>query len=172
MAWALAGARHPDWNLWIVGTGARGYVAKLRRLARHLGVKRVTFLGPLYGRDKDHIFDRADLYVLPTLTENFGISIAEALSHAVPAITTHGTPWSGLETNRCGWWIEAGPEALATALDDAMRLDLADLRAMGSRGRTWIEKDFSWKEIAGMTMRTYEWLRGGGPAPPWVHSLR
>ena len=66
----------------------------------------------------------------------------------------------------------SAPAALATALDDAMRLDHADLRAMGSRGRNWIQRDFSWKEIGGMTLRTYEWLRGGGPAPPWVDRRR
>ena len=69
--------------------------------------------------------------MLPTHTETFGITIAEALSHSVPVITTKGTPWQGLEARNCGWWIDAEPDSLAEALDDAMTNSAATLAAMG-----------------------------------------
>jgi glycosyltransferase involved in cell wall biosynthesis len=39
------------------------------------------------------ILRSADIMVLPTYSENFGIVVAEALALGVPVITTTGTPW-------------------------------------------------------------------------------
>ncbi|MEZ5591148.1 MAG: glycosyltransferase [Gammaproteobacteria bacterium] len=50
------------------------------------------------------MLESADLFVLPSFSENFGVVIAEALAHGVPVITTRGTPWKGLLQHGCGWW--------------------------------------------------------------------
>jgi glycosyltransferase involved in cell wall biosynthesis len=101
---------------------------------------------------------RADLYVLPTHTENFGLSIAEALASGVPVVVTTGAPWPGIETHSCGRWIEPGVENLIVAMGELMALDGASRREMGASGRAWIAREFSWEHIATTFEQTYEWL--------------
>ena len=76
--------------------------------------------------------------VLPTLNENFGLTVAEALAAGTPAISTKGASWSGLEREGCGWWIDHGVEPLAAALAHAMALPREALKAMGDKGREWM----------------------------------
>jgi glycosyltransferase involved in cell wall biosynthesis len=56
----------------------------------------MIFTGPLYGAEKLQALASADLFVLPTRSENFGIAVAEALAAGVPVITTKGAPWAEL----------------------------------------------------------------------------
>ncbi len=167
-AWSQIHQRFGDWVLWIVGPGDPSYIRRLQELGMSLGVQRVKYVGPAYGSDKVAAYRAADLFVLPTHSENFGITIAEALSFGVPVITTKGAPWQGLETYGCGWWVEIGPDALVEAFSESMDLSRSELREMGVRGRRWMVSDFSWSNAGRMMLETYQWLRDGGPAPPWV----
>ena len=73
--------------------------------------------------------------MLPTLDENFGMVVAEALANGTPVISTKGAPWEGLELHSCGWWIDHGIEPLADALLQAMGRSRRELKCMGTRGR-------------------------------------
>jgi glycosyltransferase involved in cell wall biosynthesis len=131
-------------------------------------VPRVELSGPVYGEQKRALYRQAALHVLPSHSENFGMTVAESLAQGTPVITTHGTPWSGLVREGCGWWIELGIEPLARALEQATALSRAELRARGERGRDWMRRDFSWDSIARQMAEVYAWLRAGGPTPATV----
>jgi glycosyltransferase involved in cell wall biosynthesis len=167
-AWRKVQPDFPDWELCIAGPDQYGYQQEMERLGESLAVQGVKFPGPAYGSDKSQMFRSAELFILPTHTENFGMAVAEALAHAVPAIVTKGAPWAGLETHGCGWWIEQSVEALTACLDSVLRLTTTELRERGQRGRQWMEKEFSWARIGEMMEKTYQWLLGVGPVPSWV----
>ena len=167
-AWARVEARQPGWRLRIVGPAEIGHDSELRGLARRLGVNRVSIEGPIYGEAKSAAYREADLFVLSSLNENFGLTVAEALAAGTPAICTKGAPWAGLETEGCGWWVDHGPEALAAALDRALAMPCEALAAMGMKGRVWMARDFSWKPIADDMLGVYRWLSHGGPTPATV----
>lgn len=167
-AWARIAKRHPDWRLRIVGPSESGYREALERQVHELGAPRVAFDGPLYGADKLAAYRAAGLFVLPTLNENFGMVVAEALAAGIPAICTKGAPWQGLETKRCGWWTDHGSEAMAVTLDAALALPDAERAAMGSRGRAWMARDFGWDEIAARMAEVYAWSAGRGARPDCV----
>ena len=166
--WARVEAAHPATSLEIVGPDEGGHGAEMEKLAKDLRLRSVRFVGPLVGAAKRAAFERADIYVLPTHSENFGLTVAESLSVGTPVICTKGAPWSGLEANACGWWIDRTEERLFQAIDDAHRMSPAALLNMGARGRDWIVRDFSWAEVARRMKDLYAWVLGEGGVPHFV----
>jgi glycosyltransferase involved in cell wall biosynthesis len=167
-AWAAVGHKFPEWELRIAGPHKDGYLPKMQALAEELGLKRVIFCGPLYGEAKQAAYNEAELYVLPTHSENFGVTVAESLASGTPAIVTKGAPWNGLERNLAGWWIEIGVDPLVACLEDALSKPGKELTSMGQSGREWMIRDYSWSKIGRMMDLTYKWLLHGGQTPAWV----
>lgn len=169
-SWREVQDKAPDWELHVVGPDNGGHLKAMRSLAQHLGAERVSFPGPVYGEQRAAAYRKADLFVLPTHSENFGMTVAEALAHGVPAIVSRGAPWSGLEENRCGWWIDIGQGPLTECLREALQVSRDDLHGRGMRGRQWMARDFSWAGVAKMMRETYQWLLGGGTPPPCIRN--
>jgi glycosyltransferase involved in cell wall biosynthesis len=167
-AWAKVEAKHRRWRLKIIGPPEAGHDEELRALVTELGLARVSVEGPIPGDAKTTAYREADLFVLPTLNENFALTVAEALAAGTPVISTKGAPWSGLESEGCGWWIDHGVEPLAAALAQAMALPRETLKAMGNKGRAWMARDFSWDRIAQDTLDVYRWLAKSSEPPPTI----
>jgi len=167
-AWKNVEADFPLWCLEIIGPSEINHAEQLTRLALELDLKRVVISGPVFGEEKKRRLEEAEVFVLSTLNENFAMTVAESLALETPVISTKGAPWSGLETNGCGWWIDHGVEPLSRALREAMSLRAERRRAMGARGREWMARDFGWSAIALQMTQTYEWLYEGGEPPAFV----
>lgn len=167
-AWRALQDCHPDWEIVIAGKGELEYVRSLHDLAKFMGLKRISFPGPVYGEDKRALYCSAHLFVLPTQTENFGMAIAEAQAHGVPVITTKGAPWSGLVSKRSGWWVDRTQDEIEVAMDEALNMDEESLRGMGSQGLEWMKADFDWQSVAAQMSGVYKWLRDGGETPQCV----
>lgn len=166
-AWRMA--RPAGWELVIAGPDERGHRAEIERRARGLGAESaIRFRDAVAETDKWSLYRTADVFVLPTSSENFGVVVAEALASSVPVITTRAAPWSSLAERGCGWWTETGVEPLADAIREAADLPDADRRAMGARGRRLVAERFAWPAIARRMLAVYAWLAGAGPAPDCV----
>ena len=156
-----------EWELLIAGPDC-GAKSDLERIVQEGGLDNVKFVGEINGVAKYEFLAQADIYILPSLTENFGITLAEALSCGTPCIASQGTPWSGLEKERAGMWIPIGVDSLAVALKELMGMSDDERRVMGERGRAWIERDFSWRGVGEKMKLAYEWLLGRSERPEWV----
>lgn len=168
--WQTLHAQFPDWHLVIAGPDLIGYQANLIDLTVQLNLQhRVTFTGMLSGNDKAIALSHAQLMVLPSHSENFGIAIAEALAYAVPVITTKGTPWQDLHKYDCGWWIENNAQTLANTLIEAMQLSDWERRSKGQNGRQWMIEQYSWSAIAQSMSKVYQWILSGGNPPASVN---
>ena len=167
-AWGSLGPRFPDWDLHIVGPDNAKYLSTIQALAGSLRLQRVFFLGPLYGKKKLQAYRSASLFVLPTHSENFGVTVAEALAAGTPAIVSKGAPWAEIEFHGAGWWIDIGVEPLIACLENALATSPSELSSMGQRGREWMMRDFCWDRIGMQFSTTYQWLLHGGVAPSWV----
>lgn len=167
-AWAMIEREFPEWHLDIVGPDENGHSSELDRLINDLQLKRVRIKGPIYGDEKVFALQQAEIFVLPTVNENFAMTVAESLACCTPVISTKGAPWAGLETNRCGWWVDHGPEPLSAALREAMSLSPSERKKMGDRGRSWMQRDFGWDGIAEKMLLTYHWMVSGGRLPNYI----
>lgn len=156
------------WRLYIAGPDEAGHLREVMALIRQLGVQdSVDYVGVVDGAAKTALFFAADLFVLPTFSENFGVVVAESLANGLPVITTRGAPWADLETHGCGWWIDTGVEPLVQALLEAMALSDEQRHAMGARGRDYVRR-YDWGDIAAQTMAVYRWVLGQGDKPDCV----
>jgi glycosyltransferase involved in cell wall biosynthesis len=166
-AWANVESAFPGWDLAIAGPVSDAYAESVQRRSAQL--QRVRVLGEVQGERKRSLLSTAAVLVLPSHSENFGMTVAEALAHGTPVITTTGTPWREIPAKRCGWFVRPEEEALRAALADAMHTPAQELEAMGERGRAWMRDEYSWSMVGERLRACYAWMIEGGRPPSWIH---
>lgn len=171
-AWAIA--RRPGWRIVIAGGDEDGYRTKVEALIREKALQDdFEFVGFVEGVRKQACFDAADIFILPTYSENFGIAVAEALANELPTITTTGAPWQDLVEYQCGWWVEPGVQGVSDALNMALDCDSDKLRLMGVRGRRLVIEKFSWDKIGTDALDASKWLLDTSrPTPATVNQYK
>ena len=144
---ALEKLLHLPWHLTCVGSahGDGDYADALRtRAATEPLASRITMAGELAGDPLDRAYDNADLFVLPTYYEGYGMVIGEAIARALPVVSTPTGAIADLVGDDAGVLVQAGDAAaLAGALERLLTdaAELARLRAGAARRRptlpTW-----------------------------------
>jgi glycosyltransferase involved in cell wall biosynthesis len=162
-AWARV--RPEGWKLLIAGPDEAGHRLQVERSVAAADLSEtVSFTGPVDERMKPALFSDADLFVLPSHSESYGIAAAEALAHGLPVLTTKGTPWSIVAEHDCGWWVDASVEGLSEGLRRATSRSRETLRAMGMRGRDFVATELGWRGVATQFMSLYEELLSASAA--------
>lgn len=117
-AWAGIQSQFPQARLLIAGSGSPRYIEELKSLSVRLGVSRsITFLGFLFESAKWSAFAAADLFVLPSHYESFGIAALEALHVGTPLIISDRIPMSGMvAASGAGLVVRTDPLELEAAL--------------------------------------------------------
>jgi glycosyltransferase involved in cell wall biosynthesis len=150
----------------IAGPDERGYASRLKAAAQQHGIQdRVLFPGLIEGPVKWALYRRADLFVLPSFSENFGLVVTEALACGTPVVTTTGTPWEDLAQADAGRWVPPTRSAFAAAVSDLLALPREELQAMGVRGRQLMEADYAWDVVARKMITVYERVLDHGEVP-------
>lgn len=131
----------PEARLVLAGPDEEGLQPTLAGLAEEHGVlDEVVFTGMLRGEEKLAALAAADVWALPSLTENFGVAVLEALASGVPVVVSPAVNISGeLAAARAGVVCRRTPEAFAheirtLLLDERRRSELAE------RGRAFAER--------------------------------
>lgn len=144
------------WVMRVVGPDSYGHKSEVIAKLRSLGIEGDwQFRDMVDDKEKWREYATADLLVHPSVSENFGITIAEGLVAGLPVICTKGTPWSDIEDLKCGWWIDIGTEALAAALEEATSLDDAMRHEMGDRGYILVHEKYTWNAAAKAMVEGY-----------------
>ena len=152
-AWKLV--RHDGWRLVIAGPDCKGHLNLLKEKIRAENIAGIEFTGAADIKMKDMLYRMANLFVLPSPTENFSMVTLDALAYGVPVICTRGTPWRVLGEVKCGWWITPNDSrALADALQEAMSCSLQEVNRKGLASRKIAER-YSWRGIGGALAQEY-----------------
>lgn len=133
------------WRLFIAGTGEQDYVNSLKQLAYKTGIsKYIEWMGHLDGERKQRLLNSCDWYVLPSISENFGLSVIEALANGVPVIVSDGVGISEIIVDQKAGLVTGDSLSLIEALKFALQGVPTEMRIAAfdlARDR------FSWKEI-------------------------
>ena len=151
--------RHPGLRYRIVGDGPQRQA--LRALARSLGVERnVELLGRLPHAQALAIARAADVFVLPSVDEAFGVAFVEAMAGGVPAIGCRGVdgPEEIAAAGGGLWLVEPGDVAGLTARIDSLLSAPAERAELGREARMTVERAFTWTRCGEQTMSAYEHL--------------
>lgn len=163
---ALAQLAGTPFSLVVAGSGSPEYEQEVKtQVATGPLRDRTHFVGFVGGDFKQLLLQGADLFVLPSHSESFAISVLEAIASGTPVLTTPGVPLASLvEKFNLGWVAEPNVPAMTTALRRALPtiISTAPDRA---RGRRLVEKNFSWESIASRLSHLYRAVLERAPLP-------
>lgn len=174
-AWAKIDVNlRADWELHIAGNSdPKNYIHTLEQKVSDLNLTdSVHFVGTINGEAKMRKYQNSNLFILPTLNENFGNVVAEAMMCECPVITTKNAPWSCLIEEKCGWWIDLSVENLISTLTEAMSLSDDERHELGKKSRQCIINRFAATTVAKRTMALYKWVLGQGSKPEFVETIK
>jgi glycosyltransferase involved in cell wall biosynthesis len=157
---------HKDAILVIAGPDYRGYHRTVEAMIEKHGLgHHVLMTGMVRGRRKGALLHRADVFVLPSYSENFGIVVAEALACGTPVITTTGTPWQQLDRIDAGRWIVPREHELLDTLREMLCMSLLQRKMMGDRGTDLIRNNYTWSSVANRFLHLCQCITEGKPIP-------
>jgi glycosyltransferase involved in cell wall biosynthesis len=144
-------------RLVVVGDGPADYVAACRQQMEALrGSLRVDWHPPVWGLEKWPFLQGADLFCLPTYSENFGLVILEAGIVGTPVFTTTGTPWQVIADKGLGWVVEPQQRLYEGVLERFLNTPDAQLQRMRNAMADWTREHFAWPSLIRRYVAFYE----------------
>jgi glycosyltransferase involved in cell wall biosynthesis len=149
--------RIPDAQLVIAGPENDDYGQQVHRWVRERDLQAaVHFVGPLQGADVVQAYVDADVFALPSYTENFGMTVIEALACSLPVVISDQVNIH-LEISGAGAGLVTRCDADEVALAlEALLNDADRRRTIGEAGRRLVQARFSWPAIVDALTKEYE----------------
>lgn len=154
-AFGQVAQNHPDVQLAMIGPGEETLIHRLKHRSLQLGVAdRVHWLGMLRGDNKWAALYAADLFVLPSHQENFGIAVVEALACGKPvAISNKVNIWREVQSKGAGMVENDTVEGTARALASFLSQDSLQLAVLETRAKSTYAEQFSIEAMAAGTVK-------------------
>jgi glycosyltransferase involved in cell wall biosynthesis len=144
--------KHIPAHLVIAGPDETGQRRSLERLLSGVSTA-VHWLGELNDEQKRELLSDANVLVLCSNSESFGMSVLEALAAGTPVVVTRTCPWQEVESAGCGFWVEQEAQAIAKALLDILS-DPILAATMGKKAQQLVRSNYSW-DVAALKMVKY-----------------
>jgi glycosyltransferase involved in cell wall biosynthesis len=146
-----------DFRLLFVGSFENSYGKQLQDLVRSLGLTdKVIWAGYRTGDDLQRCYGGADLFVLPSSDENFGMVVIEAMAHGLPVvISRHVGVADDIQAYRAGHVVDSEVASIVGAV--LSLLDGIELRReMGARARSAAMQLYGGEQVAKLMTRAFE----------------
>lgn len=154
-----------DVHLFLAGPDDEGYGRKVHTWLKDEGVlDRATFAGMLTGKRKDAALAAADIFTLPSYTENFGIAVVEALAAGIASVISNKINiWREISNAGAAVVINCDVQELASAisalLDDPERRHL-----LGEAGKKLVAAQFTWPIVIKRMLALYRDTAAANPS--------
>jgi glycosyltransferase involved in cell wall biosynthesis len=155
-AWTTVRVEAPHACLVVAGTGPTEFVDGLKADAAALGIESdIIWAGFLEGEAKQAALADADVFVLPSYSENFGIAAAEAMAAGLPVVVSDQVGIQGdIKRARAGVIVSCNSTELASALVRLVN-DAIVRRSMGQDGRSFALMSYSSDAVTKKLIRLY-----------------
>jgi glycosyltransferase involved in cell wall biosynthesis len=159
----LIGATHesplPDFHFVLAGTNPQDpdYEHQIQEQLKASSLaSRTTITGFVTGELKAALLQDADLFVLPSYYENFGIAVAEAMVAGIPVVISDQVHiWEEVKSAEAGWVCPCEVDALTQVLRASLQ-NAGERQRRGEKGREYALKNYSWDAIAQQTIQVYQ----------------
>jgi glycosyltransferase involved in cell wall biosynthesis len=142
-------------RLVIVGDGDPAYVHTLKQYAARLNSPPIEWKGAIWGEARWAYFQGADLFCLPTHSENFGLAVLEACQVGTPALTTTETPWAAELGSGRGFIGQPTVKSVRQLLIDFFDQPRRDVEQRAALA-TWAHANYDWATLAPKYAAFYE----------------
>jgi glycosyltransferase involved in cell wall biosynthesis len=146
-AWASLPQLFIDWRIIIAGPDD-GYLSELIKIRLELNLQDTVFiLKKVNNVEKFSLYSVASIFILPSLSENFGIVIAEAMLCKIPVITTVYTPWVYTSESTGCYCIRPDSVSIRNALCEVVNSSPINLIERTKLGYKYISENHSWYKL-------------------------
>jgi glycosyltransferase involved in cell wall biosynthesis len=153
---ALGRLKERRFTFVLAGNGTPAYEAEIQALLANAGIaQRTRMVGFVEGERKDLLIQGANLFALTSHSENFGISVLEALAVGTPVLVTPGVGLAPIIGDKgLGFVADLDIESIASAIERVLT-DLDRAKAIGERARQFTLEHYTWEPIAAELIRVY-----------------
>jgi glycosyltransferase involved in cell wall biosynthesis len=138
-----------DLKLLVAGNDETGYTRELEEIVRQEGIAdRVRFVGAVNDEHKWALYERAEMFVLASYTENFGNAVAEAMAMGCPVVITPDVGIAQLVQEAGAGLVSDGEPSILAKTINALHLNEPQRRKLGSMGRRAAVERLSWEGVA------------------------
>jgi glycosyltransferase involved in cell wall biosynthesis len=156
-AFAKVVQRHDEAYLVIAGPDDDGLGEKVRADLKNAGIlDRTIFTGMLQGKHKLAVLQDAEMFVLPSYSENFGISVVEAMASGLPVIISNKVNiWREVEKGQAGLVAPCNVEQFAKMMENLLD-NPEKAKQLGQNGKTLVTEKFQWPSVAFALEQAYQ----------------
>lgn len=167
-SWANLTSDFSDWHLLIAGPDD-GYQNSCEEMIARSGIgNSTTLLGSLHDQDKLAALAAADIFVQPSYSEGFSMSVIEAMTCKLPILISPGCNFPEAAQAGAGFEVAADCVGTSSGLRRLMEMSTANRRAMGELGRNLVEREYTWDRVAESMLKVYRWLMSKDTCPSCV----